>query len=65
LEIREANSLEPTTVVSAKWAKAINRRTPNQRTAHLLLTLDNTNTANRAITNGMLIVNRKCQVERT
>ena len=65
LEICEANGLEPTTVVSAKWAKAVDKRTLNQRTAHLLLTLDDANAANRVITNGLLICNRKCQVERT
>src|ERR1700678_804902 len=65
MEICEANGFEPTTIVSAKWAKAVNRRIPNQRTAHLLLTVDNANAANRAITNGLLICNKKCQVERT
>jgi len=65
LEICEANGLESTTIGSTKWAKAINRRSLTQRTAHLLLKFDNANAANRAITNGLLICNRKCQVERT
>jgi hypothetical protein len=65
LEICEVNGLELTTVASMKWAKAINRRSPSQRTAHLLLTFDNAHAANRAITNGLLICNRKCQIERT
>jgi hypothetical protein len=65
LEICETNGLEPTTIVSAKWAKAVNKRNLNQRTAHLLLTFDDANAANRVITNGLLICNRKCQVERT
>src|ERR1700678_994800 len=65
LEICEANGLEPTTVVSAKWAKAVNRRTPSQRTAHLLITIDNANAANRIIMDGLLICNKKCQAERT
>ena len=65
LEICEANGLEPTTVVSAKWAKAVNRRISSQRTAHLLITIDNTNAANRIIMDGLLICNKKCQVERT
>jgi hypothetical protein len=65
LEVCEANGLEPTTIASMKWAKAINRRSPSQRTAHLLLTFDNANAANRAIANGLYICNRKCQVERT
>jgi len=65
LEICEANGLEPSTIQSAKWAKAINKRTASQKTAHLLLTFDSAHAANRAITNGLYICNRKCQVERT
>jgi hypothetical protein len=65
LEICEANNLEPSTITSAKWAKAIERRSPNQRTAHLLLTFNNADAANRAITNGLSICNRRCHVERT
>ena len=65
LEICEANDLEPNTITPAKWAKAVGRRTPDQRTAHLILTLNDTNAANRAITNGLSICNRKCQVERS
>src|SRR6202522_1199418 len=65
LEICEANGLEPTTVVSPKWAKAVKRRISSQRTAHLLITIDNANTANRIIMDSLLICNKKCQVERT
>ena len=64
-EICEANDLEPSTITSAKWAKAVERRSANLRTAHLILTLNNADTANRAITNGLLICNRRCHVERT
>jgi hypothetical protein len=64
-EISEANDLEPGTITSAKWAKAIDKRAPTQRTAHLLLTLNNIEAANRAITSGLTICNRKCHVERT
>jgi hypothetical protein len=64
-EICEANNLEPSTITSARWAKAVERRTPNQRTAHLLLTFNNATAANRAITNGLSICNRSCHVERT
>ena len=37
LEICEANNLEPSNITSARWAKAIDRRSPNQRTAHLFI----------------------------
>jgi hypothetical protein len=65
LEICEANNMDGTTISSAKWAKAVERRSPQQRTAHLLLTLNNVDAANRAITNGISICNRRCHVERT
>jgi hypothetical protein len=64
-EINEVNDLEPSTIVSARWAKAIARRAPNQRTAHLLLTFNNADAANRAISNGLTVCNRRCRVERT
>lgn len=64
-EICEANDLELGTITSAKWAKAIDIRSPTQRTAHLLLTLNSVDAANRAITNGLTICNRRCHVERT
>jgi hypothetical protein len=47
-EINEVNDLEAATITTAKWAKAVDRRSPNQRTAHLLLTFNNANAANRA-----------------
>ena len=65
IEICEANNLEESTITTAKWAKAVDRRSPNQRTAHLLLTFSNAEAANRAITNGLSICNRRCHVERT
>ena len=64
-EICEANNLEPGTIISAKWAKAVDKRTPTQRTAHLLLTFNNAGAANRAITNGLSICSKRCHVERT
>ena len=64
LEICEANDLDPNTINSIKWAKSINRRSPNQLMAHLILTINNTNSANRAITNGLKICNKCCHVEK-
>jgi hypothetical protein len=64
-EICETNGMEPDTITTAKWAKAIERRSLNQRSAHLLLTFNNADAANRAITNGLSICNRRCRVERT
>jgi hypothetical protein len=63
-EIGEVNNVEPDIIMSAKWAKPINRRTPEQRTAHLIITFSNADAANRAITNGLNICNRRCRTEK-
>jgi len=67
LEICEANNLdtEPATISTIKWVKAVEKRSLNQRTAHLSLTFTNADAANRAITNGLIICNRKCHVEKS
>jgi hypothetical protein len=64
LEICEANNLDQTAITSIKWAKAINKRSPTQRTAHLLLTFSNADAANRAITSGLHVCNRQCHMEK-
>ena len=63
-EICEANNLDPDIITTIKWVKPIQRRTKTQRTAHLFLTFNNADTANRAITNGLYICNRQCHAER-
>jgi hypothetical protein len=63
-EICEANSLDPDTITVLKWVKPVHRRTQTQRTAHLFLTFSNADAANRAITNGLYICNRRCHAER-
>jgi len=65
IEINEANDLDPTTITAARWIKAIERRSPEQKTAHLMLTLSNADAANRAIANGLIICNRRCRIERS
>lgn len=52
------------TITAMKWAKPVHRRSPEQRTAHLILTFTSADAANRAITNGLHICNRRCYVER-
>ena len=64
-EISEANDYEIGTITKAKWAKPINRRSQNQRTAHLLITFNNADAANRSIVNGLTICNRRCHIEKT
>lgn len=63
-EIHETNDLEIGTIVGARWAKPINRRSIEQRTAHLVLSYSSPEAANRAITNGINICNKRCHVER-
>lgn len=63
-EVCEVNSLDPGVITTMRWAKPVQRRTPDQRTAHLLLTFNNPDAANRAITNGLFICNRRCHIER-
>lgn len=63
-EICEANNVDHDVISAARWAKPINRRSPEQRTAHLILTYTNADAANRAITNGLYICNRRCYVEK-
>ena len=63
LEICENNNIDQTIIASAKWAKAINKRSPTQRTAHLLLAFNNADAANRDITSGLYICNRRCHIE--
>ena len=63
-EICEANSLDKEEITSMRWAKPIHRRTPEQRTAHLILTFSSADAANRAITNGLYICSRRCHAER-
>lgn len=52
IKICKANNLDTDTITKMKWAKAINKRSPMQKSAHLKLTTNNAYAANRAITNG-------------
>ena len=63
-EINEANDLDNNKITAMRWAKPIDRRTDHQRTAHLVLSFSSPDKANRTITNGILICNKKCHVEK-
>ena len=63
-EINETNDLGDNTIAEMRWAKPIERRSPNQKTAHLVLSYSNPAAANRAISNGILICNKVCKAER-
>jgi hypothetical protein len=63
-EIVETNSLNEDDIVTIQWAKPVARRNPGQRTAHLIITMTDADTANRAIAKGMYICYKNCRVER-
>ena len=62
-EINEANGLEENAILVICWAKPANRRSPNQRLAHLVLSFSNPEVANRIISSGITICNKKCHAE--
>jgi hypothetical protein len=64
IEVCEANNLDKDTIMAMKWIKPVHRRSSTQRTAHLTLTFNSADAANRAITNGLYICNRRCHIER-
>jgi hypothetical protein len=64
LEVCEVNSIDPEAITAMRWIKPAHRRSKNQRTAHLILTFTNADAANRAITNGLYICNRRCHIKR-
>ena len=63
-EINEVNGWEANTVSALRWVKPLDRRSPNQRSAHLVLSFNNPLSANRAIASRVTICNKKCQAER-
>jgi len=63
-EITEVNHLEDDTISAIRWAKPIARRSPGQRSAHLILTFTDVNEANRAVANGLTICNKKARIEK-
>ena len=61
-EVCEANCLPKGALAGARWLKPIGRRSPTQRTAYLILTLTDIDTANRAIARGLMFCNRHIRV---
>jgi hypothetical protein len=63
-EISKANHLEIGSIMSMRWVKQPERRALGQKTAHLFLSFTNANTANRAISEGLMVCNRKVHIEK-
>jgi hypothetical protein len=63
-EIGEVNHFGPEKLAAIRWVKPITRRTPEQKSAHLLLSFTDVSTANRAIADGLMICNKRVRVEK-
>ena len=63
-EVCEANHIEDEVIVAMRWAKPIKRRSPGQKTAHLIISFVDAQAANRAIANGLMICNRRTHLEK-
>ena len=63
-EVCEANHIEDEVIVAMRWAKPIKRRSPGQKTAHLIISFVDAQAANRAIANGLMICNRRTHIEK-
>ncbi len=62
IEIHEVNQLETGTIKSARWVKPVARRSPSQRSAHLILSFTDVNAANRALSGGLTICHSRTKV---
>lgn len=63
-EVIEINDLEDNAVLAMRWAKPINRRSPHQRLAHMVLSVSSLEAANRLIANGIVLCRKKCYIEK-
>lgn len=61
-DVCDANDIPIDDLLKARWAKAPERRSPSQSTAHLILTLTDPNTANNIIAAGLIICNKRVSV---
>ena len=62
IEIHEVNQLDSGTIKSARWVKPIVRRSPSQRSAHLILSFTDVNAANRALSGGITVCRSRVKV---
>lgn len=54
-EIEECNGIPTDSITKARWIKPVNRRTPGQRAAHAIFTLNDINLANESIRDGLKV----------
>ncbi|KAG2336072.1 hypothetical protein BDR05DRAFT_836434, partial [Suillus weaverae] len=58
-DIEKKGGLQPKSVLKARYIKPIARRFPNQRTAHIALTLNSKTSANQIIRHGIVLEGKK------
>ena len=63
-EIQEANHLEKGAITTIRWVKPIARRSPEQKSAHLFISFTDPSSANRALSDGLNICNKKIRTEK-
>ena len=61
-EVTETNDLPNGSISKCRWAKAPERRSPNQTVGHVVITFTDPDSANKAILNGLVICNKKVSV---
>lgn len=61
-EVTENNGLHRDAIAKCKWAKAPERRNPNQAVGHMVITFADPDSANKAILNGLVICNKKVSI---
>lgn len=64
-KLEEENELPTCCISKAKWAKAIQNRKENQKVASLLLYLSEPKAANKLISSGAVIANKRVQASKT
>lgn len=60
----EDNSIDPKNFVKARWIKPRHRRSPEQRSGHMIFTFNNRDQANDVRIRGLIIHSQRQQVER-
>jgi hypothetical protein len=63
-EILESNHIEADAVALIRWVKPAQRRTPEQKSAHLFISFTDAKAANRTIAEGLSVCNKKVRVEK-
>lgn len=64
-KLEDDNELQSCSITKARWAKAVQNRRENQKVASLLLYLSEPNAANKLISTGAVIANKRVRASKT